>query len=160
MSYCDAVLTGTRVLCRQSDQHLVAVKMLTCNESYSMWKVQVDSSPKLQHFRSRCWWRWSRRYCAHVQHCLRWFKHNKTLKYCNLISQLQVFVCSQWVLSGKRLQHNGSVVASLLMPPECPQWQRRFKERTQRTRWSKERFICERCCCVECQRHVMTEIWC
>lgn len=57
-------------------------------------------------------------------------------------------------------QHNASVVAPLLMPPECPQWQRRFKERTQRTRWSKEHFICEFCCCVKCQRRVMTEIWC
>lgn len=105
-------------------------------------------------------WCWTRRYSAHVQHYLRWFKHSEALKECSLIAWLHVFVHSHWVLSGERLQHNGCVVALLLMPPECPQWQQRFKERTQRTRWSKERFICEFCCCVECQRHVMTEIWC
>lgn len=31
---------------------------------------------------------------------------------------------------------------------------------TQRARWSKERFICEFCRCVEGRRRVMTEIWC
>lgn len=39
-------------------------------------------------------------------------------------------------------------------------WQWRFKEHTQRALWSKECFICEFCCSVECQRRVMTEIWC
>lgn len=109
--------------------------------------------------KNRCWWCRTRRCSAHVQHYLRWFEHSSALKGCNLIARLHVFVHPRWILSGGR-QHNGSLVASPLMPPEWPQWQRRFKEHAQRTRWSKERFICEFCCCVECQRCVMTEIWC
>ncbi len=158
-----------------SDQHPLIVKTLMCIGNYSISFVGADykkkmqalgtsckciTSNKLRHLKTRCWSCQTMRYSAHVRHYLIWFKHSQASKECNLIALLHLFVHTRWVLSGDRLLHNGSVVALLLMPPECPQWQRRFTERTQRTCWSKERFICEFCCCVECQRHVMTEIWC